>query len=194
MSKFRRKDEPLLLGYTAGKQYATKQLCTSVIFFTSYVVAKTLSFSILFVSAPSKFYPLGWLVLEYFGFLLWRKSYGNWRMYRNGTDGTIFSLLWHLGCYLCLLSAPFPMMRVPAFLTPRIYSRGLLYMLIINFVMVAVSYQIFNGDNSSDSNGILPDLLNNTEYNTTSFSSGNTTILYDTQLSGNTTAAENATL
>ena len=43
MSKFRRKDEPLLFGYIAGKQYATKQLCSSVTFFTSYAVAKTLS-------------------------------------------------------------------------------------------------------------------------------------------------------
>ena len=70
-SKSRRKDEPLLFGYIAGKQYATKQLCSSVTFFTSYAVAKTLSFAVLFISAPSKIYSLGWLVLEYLGFLLW---------------------------------------------------------------------------------------------------------------------------
>ena len=113
-SKFRRKDEPLLFGYVAGKKHATKQLYSSITFFTSYAVAKTLSFAIFFISAPSKLYSLGWLVLEYFGFLLWRKSYENWRLFFNGADGTSFSLLVHLGWYLCLLSAPFPFIRMPA--------------------------------------------------------------------------------
>ena len=186
-SKFRRKDEPLLFGYIAGKHYATKQLCYSVIFFTFYAVAKTFSFAILFISAPSKIYSLGWLVLEYLGFLLWRMSYGSWRVYRNGADGTIFSLLIHLGCYLCLLSAPFPMIRIPSFLTPRIYSRGLIYMLVVNFVMVAVSFHIFNGGNSNDLNGTLqPDHLNTIEYNTTS--------LNDPQLFNTANNTDTATL
>ena len=97
-------------------------------------------------------------------------------MYRNGVDGTTFSLLCHLGWYLCLLSAPFPLIRCPTFLTPRIYSGGLIYMLVINVFVVAVSFHIFNGGNSSDGNGTLqPDRLNNIESNTTSFNSSNTT-------------------
>jgi hypothetical protein len=67
-------------------------------------------------------------------------------------------------------------------------------MLVINFVFVAVSYRIFNGDNSGDSNRTLLDHLNNTESNTISFNSKNTTNLNGTQLSNNTTVTENATL
>ena len=53
-SNFRRKDEPRLFGYIAGKKLATKQLYASVTFFASYAVAKTFSFAILFICAPSK--------------------------------------------------------------------------------------------------------------------------------------------
>jgi hypothetical protein len=71
-------------------------------------------------------------------------SYGNWRFYRNGADGAIISLLGHLCWYLCLLSAPFPLIRVPTFLTPRIYSGGIIYMVVSNFLMVVISYEAFN--------------------------------------------------
>ena len=64
-------------------------------------------------------------------------------MYRNGADGKTFSLLFHLGQYLCLLAAPFPFIRIPTILTPRIYSCGLLYMFVSNFIMVAISYHLF---------------------------------------------------
>jgi len=78
------------------------------------------------------------------GLLLWRMYYGNWRMYRYGADGMLFSLLWHLGCYLCLLAAPFPVIRNPTLLTSRIYCGGLFYMLISNFLMIGLSYHAFN--------------------------------------------------
>ena len=90
---------------------------------------------------------------------------------------------------------PFPIIRVPTFLTPRIYSGGLIYMLVINVFMVAVSFHIFNGGDSNDGNGTLqPDHLNSTEPNTTSFNSSTTTSLSDSQLFNNTTDTENATL
>ena len=81
--------------------------------------------------------------MEYFGFLLWRMRYGNWRFYRNGADGAMISLLEHLGWYLSLLSAPFPFIRTPTLLTPRIYSIGLLYSITSNFAIIAVSYHVF---------------------------------------------------
>jgi hypothetical protein len=81
-------------------------------------------------------------------------SIGNWRFYRSGADGTIFSLLIHAGWYICLLSAPFPLMRTPVFFTPRIYSGGLLYMLVINFAMVAVSYHVFIGSDDINNDNI----------------------------------------
>jgi hypothetical protein len=68
-------------------------------------------------------------------------------------------------------------------------------MLVINVVMVAVSFHAFNGGNSSDGNGTLqPDHLNNTESNTTSFNSSNTISLNDPQLFNNTTNTDTATL
>ena len=48
-------------------------------------------------------------------------------------------LIW----YLSLLSAPFPILRNPTLLTPRIYSIGLLYNITNNFAIIAVSYHVF---------------------------------------------------
>jgi len=138
-SKYRRKTDPLLFGYVPGKEFATKQLATFITFLTSYGIAKTMSLAILFIATPA-YISVGWLAMEWFGLLVWRMSYGNWRVYRNGADGTVFSLLCHLFYYLCLLSAPFPIIRMPAFLTPRIYSGGIIYMVVSNFLMVVVSY------------------------------------------------------
>jgi hypothetical protein len=59
-SRFRRKNDPLLFGYIASKEFATKQLIASIIFFTFYAFAKTFSFSIFYSTAPSKLYSLGW--------------------------------------------------------------------------------------------------------------------------------------
>jgi hypothetical protein len=83
--------------------------------------------------------------MEWLGLLAWRKSYENWRMYKHGLDGVGFSLLIHFFGYLCLLAAPFPIIRVPTFLTPRIYAGSLMYMLTINFGMVFFSYRVYEG-------------------------------------------------
>jgi len=140
-SKHRRKVEPLLFGYVPDTNH-NKQALASVIFFTSYKTAKMFSLSMLIVSS-SALHAVGLLVMEYFGFLLWRMRYGNWRFYRNGADGAVISLLGHLCWYLSLLSAPFPLIRTPTFLTPRIYAFGLLYSITGNFAIIAISYHVF---------------------------------------------------
>ena len=142
-SKLRRKDEPLLYGYTAAARFTKKQLPAFVTCILSYTIAKTWSVSIFIASSPSALISVGWFVFEALGFLAWRMYHRSWRMYRAGADGAGFSLLIHLGCYLCLLAAPFPILRLPAIVTPRIYSGGLLYMLVSNFVMVATAYRVF---------------------------------------------------
>ncbi len=65
-------------------------------------------------------------------------------MYRRGADGVGMGFLVHLGLYIGLLSAPFPLLRNPAFLTSRVYSGGLLYMLMANFAQVGIAYRCYD--------------------------------------------------
>jgi len=140
-SKHRRKTEPLLFGYVPDTNQ-NKQALVSVVFFTSYKTAKMFGLSML-IASSSAFHAVGLFIVEYFGFLLWRMWYGNWRFYRKGADGAVFSLLGHLCWYLSLLSAPFPILRNPTLLTPRIYAIGLLYNIASNFAIIAISYHVF---------------------------------------------------
>jgi hypothetical protein len=52
--------------------------------------------------------------------------------------------------YIALLSAPFPLLRNPTFLTSRLYSAGLLYMILANFVQVGIAYRYFGGNETVD--------------------------------------------
>mmetsp|Transcript_9050 Transcript_9050/g.16408 ORF Transcript_9050/g.16408 Transcript_9050/m.16408 type:complete len:569 (-) Transcript_9050:166-1872(-) len=142
LSKYRRKSEPLLFGYVPDTN-SHKQMTAFVSFFSLYKLAKVSSLALL-ISASSFRYAVILLTLEFFGFLGWRMVYQNWRFYKRGLDGKGFSLFVHFGWYICLLSAPFPMTRVPAILTPRIYAGGLLYMLSVNFTILVFSYQVFD--------------------------------------------------
>jgi len=147
-SKFRRKDERLLFGYVPDTNQ-NKQVLASVIFFASYKTTKMFALSML-IASSSALYAVGLITLESFGFFLWRMRIGNWRFYRNGADGAIFSLLAHICLYLSLLSAPFPLIRFPTLLTPRIYSVGLLYNITSNFAIIAVSYHVFGASEYLD--------------------------------------------
>ena len=71
---------------------------------------------------------------------------GNWRNYQRGGEGVGISLLTHLGYYLAIVAAPFPLFRVPKFLTPRIYALGLIYMTLANFGIVRLAFH-FNNPN-----------------------------------------------
>jgi hypothetical protein len=155
-SKFRRKNEPLLFGYVPKmKSDYRKQFYASISFFTLCKAVKIFSLLILIVSSFFR-YAIILLIFEPFGILAWRKTYENWRFYKHGLDGFGFSLLIHLGCYISILAAPFPIVRFPTLLTPRIYAGSLIYMLTINFGMVFVSYRAFDGtDYLTESQAIL---------------------------------------
>jgi len=142
-SKYKRKNEPLLFGYVP-KTDARKQFYASTSFFTLYKTAKVFSLAILIASTSFR-YAITLLCLEWLGILAWRKSYENWRMFLHGLDGVGFSLLFHFGYYLGLLAAPFPLIRLPANLTPRVYAGSIVYMLVINFGMVFFSYRVHDG-------------------------------------------------
>jgi len=141
-SRNRRKTDPLLYGYVSDTNQ-NKQALASVTFFASYKTAKMFALSML-IASSSALHAVGLLIMEYFGFLLCRMWYANWRFFTIGADGAVFSLLCHLGWYLSLLSAPFPLIRFPTVLTPRIYAIGLLYFITSNFAIIAVSYHVFD--------------------------------------------------
>ncbi|GMH66842.1 hypothetical protein TL16_g04524 [Triparma laevis f. inornata] len=142
LSKYRRKSEPLLFGYVPETN-SHKQMVAFVSFFSLYKLAKVSSLALL-ISASSFRYAVILLTLEFFGFLGWRMTYRNWRIYKRGLDGIPFSLLAHFCWYICLLSAPFPLVRCPNLLTPRIYTGGLFYMISVNFMILVFSYQVFD--------------------------------------------------
>ena len=146
--KSRRTHDPLLFGYV-GADGAYWQLLAMVVFFASYMALKMFALGLLIVSANRAVVPL-WLVAECGLLLGVGMRIGNWRFYRRGADSAGFSLVFHFGHYIGLLAAPFPTLRNPAFLTSRVYSAGLLYMLLVNFVQVGIAYRHFGGNNTVD--------------------------------------------
>ncbi len=65
--------------------------------------------------------------------------------------GTVrFSLLVHFGLYVAMLSAPSPLLRNLTFLTSRLYSTGLLYVILANFIQVGIAYRNFGGNETVD--------------------------------------------
>ena len=141
--KLRRKNEPLLFGYVS-KVRSRNQMLASVSFFTLYKFVKVFSLCLLVASSSFR-YASSLLALEFFTILAWRMSYGNWRFYKKGLDGVGWSLFAHFCWYLFLLAAPFPVVRIPTFLTPRIYTGSLAYMLGVNFCILLFSYKVFEG-------------------------------------------------
>ncbi len=113
------------------------------VFFSAYMGAKMFSLSVL-ISRGGITVGGVWLLAEFTLLLLVRVGMGNWRLFRRGADGAGFGVLVHLGLYIGLLSAPFPLLRNPTFLTSRVYSGGLLYMLLVNFVQVDVAYRYYD--------------------------------------------------
>ena len=148
--KSRRKTDPLLFGYVPPvADGAYWQLLAMVVFFASYMALKMFALGLLIVSAHPAVVPL-WLVVECGLLLGVRMLIGNWRFYRRGADSAGFSLLSHIVQYIGILAAPFPALRNPVFLTSRVYSVGLLYMLTINFVQVGIAYRHFGGSDTVD--------------------------------------------
>jgi len=151
--RFSRKKDPLYYGYVISSAPPNAQMVASiaqVLFFATYAAAKISSLALLIASSSFRYAGV-LLTSEFFGLLVLRKLCGNWRFYTaraDGVSGVFISLAGHLGLYFSLLYAPFPIIRTPAFLTPRIYARGLLYMLVVNFLLVYFSYHVIAGTNS----------------------------------------------
>ena len=143
-NKKQRQTEPLLYGYAKVNCYP--QIISSIVCFTCYKATKMFSLALLIASAPPE-YTIGLLIIELFAILLWRKKYENWRFYGRGADGLSLGVLTHFTSYFSLLSAPFPIIRLPLLYTPKIYSGSLFYMCFVNFIIVYVAYNVFGARN-----------------------------------------------
>lgn len=132
-------------GYVSLKPLHSKiQAMAMVIFFTAYMGVKNFALGVFVVSSNSALYPFLWIVIECWLLLLLRMSLKSWRFYRRGLDGAIVGFFMNIVLYTCLLSAPFPIIRMPNLLSPRIYVFGLLSMLLLNFAYVGVAHHYFN--------------------------------------------------
>ena len=147
-NKKTRRNESTLYGYARINCYP--QIVSSIVCFTCYKAAKMFSLALLIASAHPK-YTIGLLAIECFVFFLWRRAYRNWRSYVRGADGRMLSFLMHFGLYFSLLSAPFPVIRLPHLFTPRIYAGVFIYMCFINFAIVFATYRVF------DARDVLPE-------------------------------------
>lgn len=138
--KRRRLVDPHLFGYVPTTNGQYWQLLHMVLFFATYVAAKMFSLSLLLMMCGISVAG-GWLLTEFGLLLLVRVAMRNWRVYRRGADGAGFGVLVHLALYIGLLAAPFPLIRMPTFLTSRVYSGGLLYIMLVNFAQGGISYR-----------------------------------------------------
>ena len=145
MDEYRRESDPTMFGYVppvlceSNKQYAALS-----IFYTCYLISKAYTFTILALSSPSVMYPLMFMLTECAIMFAIRFYYNNWRFYRKDADGVIFSIAVHCFIYMCMFAAPFPTIRNPSLLMPRIYACYVIYMLLVNFPILVWSYYTFD--------------------------------------------------
>jgi len=78
----------------------------------------------------------------------------NFLVFKRITNPVAISFLTNFGWYFSLLAAPFPIIRTPTLLTPRVYALGLGYMMASNFVILFVSYRVLSHD---DGGSLLPE-------------------------------------
>lgn len=136
-----RRGDPLLYGYVPSIENGRfLQLLAMIMFFSTYVGSKMFALAVLLTRGGIAFVAV-WLVAEFAVLLGLRVGIGNWRTYRKGADGVGFSAFLHLMLHISLVFAPFPIFRNPAFLTSRVYSGSLLYVLLANFMQVGIAFR-----------------------------------------------------
>ena len=94
-----------------------------------YAVAKLIAVGLLGSTSPTIL--CLWLIVECALFLGVRSSIGNWRNYIGGLHFAPASLVNHVLHYLCMLAAPFPLLRTPFFLTPSIFAGFIVWTLFV---------------------------------------------------------------
>ena len=118
------------------------QLIAMVLFISFYMIMKVFAVSLNIVVGNSVAI-MCWLLFEMTILLGIRMYYKNWRFYKDGADGIIFSLITHFFIYISMMTVPFPALRNPTFLTYRVYCGVIIYSIISNYVFVLVPYSFF---------------------------------------------------
>ena len=65
----------------------------------------------------------------------------------HGLDATGPSLLMHVGIYIASVAAPFPFLRFPGYLGPRLYMASVCYQTIASPLMLLVAFGLKDGRN-----------------------------------------------
>ena len=82
-----------------------------------------------------------WLAVECSLLLAVKARLGNWRWYIRGSGGPCISLFHHMIEYFCMLAAPLLILRLPACLTPCVYSGFCVWTVFLtNPMMIAISF------------------------------------------------------
>lgn len=145
MDEYRRRSDQTMFGYVPHVLCdSNKQYVSLALFYTGYLISKSYTFTIFALASPSVTYPMMVMAAECMILFAVRFYYKNWRFYRKGADGAAFSIAAHCFIYMCLFAAPFPTIRNPALLTPRIYACSVAYMMLVNFPILIWSYSVLD--------------------------------------------------
>ena len=161
MNKTLRLNDPHIHGYVNLNIKPYCQYISSIAFFSANITMKTYAVSILLISGFGIERMFIWFLLEFCLLLSIKVYLKNWRFYRRYIDSFFISLLFNLSCYLALMTVPFPLLRLPGFVTCKLYVAYVIYMILINYVMIFIAYRYYNGhDNISEKYSFLFLLFN----------------------------------
>ena len=161
MNKTLRLNDPHIHGYVNLNINPYCQYISSIAFFSANITMKTYAVSILLISGFGIERMFIWFLLEFCLLLSIKVYLKNWRFYRRYIDSFFISLLFNLSCYLALMTVPFPLLRLPGFVTCKLYVVSVIYMILINYVMIFIAYRYYNGhDNISEQYSFLFLLFN----------------------------------
>ena len=136
--------EPMIHGYYPSRPASNFFVLVGVVISAGlYDVAKLTAMGFLGSVSPIRL--IAWLLLECTLLLLIRMFIGNWRVYIRGVHGTLPGLYTHFLFYICMMAAPFPVLRTPFFLTPSVYVGFILWTLCCSNPMM-IMFASWSGD------------------------------------------------
>ena len=96
-----------------------------------YAISKMVAISIL-ANCISHSTAVIWLAVECAALFAVRAYIGNWRVYISGLDGARLSIVVHIIQFICMMSAPMLLLRLPFALSPRLYASFILWTLLLS--------------------------------------------------------------
>ena len=148
MNTILRFNDPHIHGYINLDINPYYQYISLITFFSTYIMMKSYSVSLLLISGFNLEYLLFWFCFEFFILFLIRVYIKNWRLYRVGIDTTIISFFYNIVCYIIILTIPAPILRAPGCLTCKIYIASIIYMILMNYIMIYIAYRYYTINNN----------------------------------------------